>query len=95
MPRFCCFFLYAKNTEILFIDVKFQDARSVSSYPYNRSQTLQYVKYTKLFNMAKGILQFRDKLGVLDKKVNTQQQQQVTKSNIKILARAGYQTRDL
>jgi len=25
----------------------FKDARSVSLYPYNRSQILQYVKYTK------------------------------------------------
>ena len=26
---------------------KLQDARPVSLYPYNRSQILQYVKYTK------------------------------------------------
>jgi len=27
---------------------KLKDARSVSLYPYNRSQILQYVKYTKM-----------------------------------------------
>jgi len=32
-----------------------KDARSVSLYPYNRSQILQLVKLTKLINIAKGI----------------------------------------
>ena len=30
-----------------FLEKFFKDARSVSLYPYNRSQILQYVKYTK------------------------------------------------
>jgi len=31
----------------LLVNTDFKDARSVSSYPYNQSQILQYVKYTK------------------------------------------------
>jgi len=38
-----------------------KDARSVSLYPYNRSQILQYVKYTKKINIVKGIANFCDK----------------------------------
>ena len=39
---------------------RFKDARSVSLYPYNRSQILKYVKYTKK-NIVKGIANFCDK----------------------------------
>ena len=38
-----------------------KDARSVFLYPYNWSQISQYVKYTKLINIVKGIAQFCDK----------------------------------
>ena len=38
-----------------------KDARSVSLYPYNRSQILYYVKYTKQINIAKEIVNFCDK----------------------------------
>jgi len=38
-----------------------KDARSVSLYPYNQSQILQYVKYTKLINIVKGIANVCDK----------------------------------
>ena len=37
-----------------------KDARSVSLYPYNRSQILQYVKYSIKINIAKRIAKFRD-----------------------------------
>jgi len=37
-----------------------KDARSVSLYPYNRSQILQYVKYTKKINIAKEIAKLCD-----------------------------------
>jgi len=32
---------------IVIITANIKDARSVSFYPYNRSQILQYVEYTK------------------------------------------------
>jgi len=39
-----------------------KDARSVSLYPYNRSQILHYVKYTlNKINIATGIAKFCDK----------------------------------
>jgi len=38
-----------------------KDARSVSLYSYNWSQIMQYVKYTKLINIAKGFAKFCDK----------------------------------
>ena len=38
----------------------FKDARSVSLYPYNRSQNDQYVDYTKKINIVKGIANFCD-----------------------------------
>jgi len=38
----------------------FKDARSVSLYPYNQSQILQNVKYTKWINIAKGFAKYRD-----------------------------------
>ena len=41
--------------------VMFKDARSVSLYPYNRSQILQYDKFTKLINIVKGIANLCDK----------------------------------
>jgi len=38
-----------------------KDARSVSLHPYNRSQILQYVKYSKKINIAKQNCKFCDK----------------------------------
>jgi len=38
-----------------------KDARSVSLYPYNKSQIFQYVKTTKLINIVKEIANFCDK----------------------------------
>jgi len=32
---------------VVFVNIQLKDARSVYVYPYNRSQILQYVKYTK------------------------------------------------
>jgi len=32
---------------VFFVNIQLKDARSVYVYPYNRSQILQYVKYTK------------------------------------------------
>jgi len=40
--QFACV-LWGKSHSI----TPFKDARSVSLYPYNQSQILQYVKYTK------------------------------------------------
>jgi len=48
---------------------------------------LQYLKYTKLIKIVKGIANFCDKKWIFDKKVKTQQQQN-KKSNIKTLAGA-------
>jgi len=42
-------------------DPPFKDDRSVSFYPYNRSQILQYVEYPKQINIVKGIAIFCDK----------------------------------
>jgi len=41
-----------------FLHLKLKDAKSVSLYPYNRSQILQYVKYTKKINIEQGIAKF-------------------------------------
>ena len=41
--------------------VTIKDARSVSLYPYNWSQILQYVNYTNKISIAKGIAIFCDK----------------------------------
>ena len=38
-----------------------KDDRSVSLYPYNQSQILQNVKYTKYINTAKGFAKYFDK----------------------------------
>jgi len=46
---------------IIFIYYGFKDARSVSFYPYNRSQILQYVEYTKYISTVKGIAIVCDK----------------------------------
>jgi len=45
-----------------------KDDWSVSVYPYNRSQILQYVRYTKQINIAKGIAKFVTNNVLLDKK---------------------------
>jgi len=58
----------------------FNDARSVSLYPYNQSKVLQYVRYTKYINIAKEC--------AFGQKVKTQQQQN-EKSNIKPLPQPG------
>ena len=42
----CMYFCNCSNQFIIFVSL-IKDARSVSLYPYNRSQILQYVKYTK------------------------------------------------
>ena len=52
-----------------------KDARSVSLYPYNRSQILQHVKHTTSINITKEIAKFCDNVFWI-KKVKTQQQQQ-------------------
>ena len=46
----------------------FKDATSVSLYSYNRSQILEYVKYSKWYNSAKGIAKFVTNNVVLDEK---------------------------
>jgi len=48
-------------TALLSLGYNIKDARSVSLYPFNRSQILQYVKYTKVINIAKGIAKSCDK----------------------------------
>ena len=65
------------------VKVSVKDTRSVSWYPYNRS-ILQYVEYTKLINIAKWIVSFRDELYFLDKKGKTHNNK-TKKSNIKPL----------
>jgi len=40
---------------LLFNHWYLKDAKGVSWNPYNRSQILQYFKYTKWINIAKGI----------------------------------------
>ena len=60
--------------------VTIKDTRSVSLYPYNRSQTLQYVKYTKWINISKDIAKFCDKYYVFGNKTN---KQNTTKLKIK------------
>jgi len=54
----CIHFLSLFGIELITI---FQDGMSVFRYPYNPSIFLQYVKYTKKINIAKGIIKFRDK----------------------------------
>ena len=66
-----------------------KDARSVSFYPFNRSQILQYVKYTRYINITKGMAKLCDKKCVFGQKEKNQQQQNKKKSNIKPLAGAG------
>jgi len=56
----------------LFVD---KDAMSVSFSPYNRSQILQYVKYTKILTLHNKLQNFVTNNLFLDKKVKTQQQQ--------------------
>ena len=58
----------------------FKDVGSVSLYPYNRSQILQYAKYTKQINSAKEMEKNSYKYCVLGQKVKTQQQQNYTKN---------------
>jgi len=41
-----------------FLHLKLKDAKSVSLYPYNRSQILQYVKYTKKLTLNKELQNF-------------------------------------
>jgi len=48
---------------------------SVSLSPYNRSQILQYVKYTKILTLHNKLKNFVTNNVFLDKKVKTQQQQ--------------------
>ena len=50
---------HGQNSGVHMANLK--DARYVTLYPYNRSQILQYVKYTKLINIVKGIANFCDK----------------------------------
>jgi len=71
-----------------------KDARSVFWYPYDRSQILQYVKYTKSINITKVIAKLCDKKYVLGQKKKNQQEQ-AKQSNIKTLAGKGNRTRDL
>jgi len=52
-----------------YVELNLKDARSVSLYPYNRSQIEQYVKYTKQINIKIEIANFCDKKCVLVKKV--------------------------
>ena len=52
---------YSWYKHIHYIKHSIKDARSVSLYPYNRSQILQYVKYTKQINVSKEIANFCDK----------------------------------
>jgi len=49
------------TTGKIYYIVYIKDARSVSLYPYNQSQILQYVKYTKKINIVKEIANFCDK----------------------------------
>ena len=45
-----------RSTQIIGVYLEtLTDARSVSLYPYNPSQILQYIKYTKQINIVKGI----------------------------------------
>ena len=86
--------MYFMQTMLLFSEDSFKDARSISLYPYNRSQIMQYVKYTKSINITKGIAKLCDKKYVFGQKEKNQQQQN-KKSNIKTHAGNGNRTRDL
>jgi len=47
--------------DVVVIEQNFKDAGSVSLYPYNQSQILQNVKFTKKIIIAKGFAKFCDK----------------------------------
>ena len=64
-----------------------KDARSVSLYPYNRSQICQYVKNTKSVNIEKEMANFLTNKVFLNKKLKHNNNN--TKKNIKPLAGAG------
>jgi len=49
--------------------ITFKDAISVSLYPYNRSQILQYVRYTKKLTLQKELQHFVTNNELLDKKL--------------------------
>jgi len=69
----------------------FKDARSVSLFPYKRSQSFYYICMLSILNkltLYKELQTFVTNYVFLDKKVKTQQQQN-KKSNIKTLAGAG------
>jgi len=75
-----------------------KDARFVSLIPYiNGSQILQYVKYTKWINIAKGIAKFNFMLIMLQiVKLQQQKHKKQQKQNEhKTLARAGNRTWEL
>ena len=65
-----------------------KDPSSVSLYPYNRSQKLQYVYVLNALTLQKKLQTVVTNNVFLDKKVKPQQQQN-KKSNIKTLGRAG------
>ena len=56
-----------------------KDARSVSLYPYNQSEILQYVKYTKKSNIARGFAKLSDRYCIFGQKVKEQQKQTKTR----------------
>jgi len=58
--------------------VTFKDAKSVSWHPYNQSQILQYIKYTKEITIPKGCFVNND----FFTKLKTQQQQNKNICNI-------------
>ena len=71
-----------------FINYGFKDPRSVSLYPYYRSNILQYVTFTKKVTLQKQLLNLWQIMCFWTKKWNTQQQQN-KKSNLKPLLEPG------
>jgi len=74
------------NCQLIFWPIK--DARSVSLYPFNRSQRLEYVKYTKWIKIERNVNILRQ-IMCFGQKVKTQQQ--IKKSNIKPLPEPGFE----
>jgi len=71
--------IYSSFSYIRELDSLLKDARSVSLYPYNRSQILQCVKFTKYINITKGIAKLCDKKCVFGQ-IEKNHQQQKTKN---------------
>jgi len=64
-----------ENTQrVIWIKLPFNDAMSLSWYPYNWSHISQYAEYTKWNNIAKGVAINHDKMFYWRKNTTTKQQ---------------------